>query len=76
MAVPIAVGLDRQTLQPGAPVPLFRTRLGQGRDCLRVDVDAAICGVLRGRFLMNLSVEGATAAPIIVVLNCDAALKH
>lgn len=28
-----------------------------------------------GRFLMNVAVEGATAPPITVVLNWDAALK-
>ena len=30
MAVPIAVGVDAQTLEAGAPVPLFRTRLASG----------------------------------------------
>ncbi len=30
MAVPIAVGADPQTLEQGAPVPLFRTRLASG----------------------------------------------
>ena len=47
MAVPIAVGADRQTLEPGAPVPLFRTRLASGANILRADVEAAVRGRLR-----------------------------
>ena len=75
MAVPVGVGVDTQTLELGVPVPLFRTRLASG---------ASISGLLSkpqyavasdGRFLMNMSVEGATAPPITVVLNWDAALK-
>ena len=73
MAVPIGVGADTRTLERGVPVPLFRTRLASG---------ASISGLSKpqyavaadGRFLMNVVVEGATAPPITVVLNWDAAL--
>jgi Tol biopolymer transport system component len=76
MAVPIAVGADRQ-LEAGTAVALFRTRLATG---------AAIAGAQGSRaqyavapdgrsFLMNMTLESATTPPITVVLNWDAALK-
>ena len=76
MAVSIAVGADKQTLETSPPVPLFATRLASG---------SGITGLYRpkpqyavapdGRFLMNVAVEGATASPITIVLNWDTALK-
>ena len=46
MAVPIAVGVDPQTLKAGAPVPLFRTRLASGAS-IDARCEAAVCGRLR-----------------------------
>jgi eukaryotic-like serine/threonine-protein kinase len=78
MAVPITVAVDQQTLTPGAPVPLFRTRLASGASInpSRGGVKPQYAVASDGRFLMNVSVEGATAQPITVVLNWDAALKR
>jgi serine/threonine protein kinase len=76
MAVPIGVGADPQTLEVGAPVPLFRTRLASGANILVGPQSKPQYAVASdGRFLMNMAVEGATAPPITVVLNWDAALK-
>ncbi len=75
MAVPIAVGLDPQTLQIGTPVPLFKTRLAGGGGIPGGSQSKAQYAVASSdRFLMNLGVE-ATASPITIVLNWDAALK-
>jgi Tol biopolymer transport system component len=76
MAVPTLVGPDRQTPEPGATVPLFRTRLASGPginsagDGARAQYAVASDG---RRFLMNMAVE--ESLPITVVLNWDAALK-
>ena len=75
MAVPIAVGGNPQALQAGAPVPLFRTRLASGANISGLISKPQYAVASDGRFLMNLAVEGATAPPITVVLNWDAALK-
>ena len=77
MAVPIAVGADAQTLEAGAPVPLFRTRLasGAGGNVSGLMSKPQYAVASDGRFLMNVAVEAATAPPITVVLNWDAALK-
>ena len=76
MAVPIAVGADRQ-LEPGTPVALFQDATRQRREhqLRRARVEGAVRSRLRRRFLMNMTVEAATAPPITVVLNWDAALK-
>jgi hypothetical protein len=76
MAVPIAVGADRQTLEAGAPVPLFATRLASGSNIPGGVMSKPQYAVAPdGRFLMNVAVEGATASPITVVQNWTAALK-
>jgi len=76
MAVSIAVGADRQTLEVGAPVPLFATRLASGANIPSGVMSKPQYAVASdGRFLMNVAVQGATAPPITVVLNWDAALK-
>ena len=75
MAVPIAVGAD-PTLEAGAPVPLFRTRLASGASIASSGCSKPQYAVAPdGRFLMNMTVEEATASPITVVLNWDVALK-
>jgi hypothetical protein len=76
MAVSIAVGADSQTVEAGAPVPLFATRLASGSNIPGGVMSKPQYAVASdGRFLMNVAVEGATAPPITVVLNWDAALK-
>jgi Tol biopolymer transport system component len=76
MAVPIAVGADRQ-LETGTAVALFRPQLAAGPNINSGTTGSrAQYAVARdGRFLMNLTVAGATPTPITVVLNWDAALK-
>ncbi len=75
MAVPTLVGVDRQTLELGATVPLFRTRLasGPGINSTGTGSRAQYAVASDGRFLMNMAVE--ESIPITVVLNWDAALK-
>ena len=71
MAVPIAVGADRQ-LDPGTPVALFRA---QPTGAWLTAPKAQYAVAADGRFLMTMTLEAATATPITVVLNWDAALK-
>lgn len=59
----------------GAPERLFRTRLASGANISGLMSKPQYSVAFDGRFLMNMSVEGATAPPIIVDLNWDAALK-
>ncbi len=76
MAVPIAVGTDGQTLEPGAPVPLFPTRLASGANILSGGFSKPQYAVAPdGRFLLNTAVDEETASPITIVLNWDAGLK-
>ena len=75
MAVPISVGVDLQTLERGAPKMLFRTRLASGANISGLMSKPQYAVANDGRFLMNVSVEGATPAPITVVLNWEAVLK-
>jgi Tol biopolymer transport system component len=79
MAVPIAVSVDRQTLDAGAPMPLFPTRLASGGNLSigprGTSLKPQYAVAPDGRFLMNVAVEGATAPPITVVLNWPAALN-
>jgi Tol biopolymer transport system component len=66
MAVPVQVAADGQTIEVGAPVPLFTTRIGgavQGANRQQYMVSSG-----GQRFLMNTVVEEATS-PIIVLLN-------
>jgi Tol biopolymer transport system component len=78
MAVPVAVGADTQTLEAGAPMPLFATRLASGSGISGVVISSKPqYAVARdGRFLMNVAVEGATAPPITVVLNWQEEVKQ
>ena len=70
MAVPIRIASDGQTLEAGAPVPLFVTRIGSAaspnvtRQQYMVSADGQ-------RFLMNTLTEEATS-PITVILNWKA----
>ena len=77
MAVSIAVGADKQTLETGPPVPLFATRLASGSGITGVGLlpKPQYAVAPDGRFLMNVAVEGTTASPITIVLNWDTGLK-
>jgi len=69
-------GPIHKTLEPGAPVPLFRTRLASGANIpVGVHSKQQYAVAPDGRFLMNVAVERATAPLITVVLNWDAVLK-
>ena len=72
MAVPIAVGADRQ-LDPGTPVALFRA---QPTGAWLTAPKAQYAVAADGRFLMTMTLEAATATPITVVLNWDAAIEE
>jgi len=74
MAVPIARGVDFRTLERGAPVPLFQTRLASGANISGLMSKPQYAIASDGRFLMNMT-EAEIATPITVVLNWDAALK-
>lgn len=77
MAAPIAAGTDRQTLDPGAPMPLFQTRLATGANIPLGALSTAQYAVASdGRFLMNVAVNDTTASPITVVLNWDAEMTR
>jgi hypothetical protein len=76
MAVPIALGKDGQTIEPGTPVPLFPTRLASGANIVSGTMSKAQYAVARdGRFLLNTAVDEGTTSPITVMLNWDAVLK-
>ena len=65
MAAPIAV--KGAALEPGAPAPLFQTRLfGGGTNTYsRPQFDVAS----DGRFLINVTTEDATTSPITLLQN-------
>src|SRR5262245_5939662 len=70
MAVPIQFGANGQAVEPGAPVPLFVTRLGgavtsSNRPQYMVSRDGQ-------RFLMNTIAEEAGTSSITVILNWKA----
>ena len=71
MAAPITV--RGATLEPGTPVSLFPTRIfGGGVD----NAQGRQYDVTRdGRFLINTVLDDATASPITLLMNWDAALK-
>ena len=74
MAVPLAPGRDAQTLDPGAPVPLFQTQvvytnsLGMEKPNYAVAPDGQ-------RFLINTVTGDPKPSPITVVLNWRGLLK-
>ena len=77
MAVSIQVAAEGRALSPGAPVALFPTRLatlntGIGGYSSRAQYAVAP----DGRFLLNVTVEDAAAAPITLVLNWTAGLEN
>jgi Tol biopolymer transport system component len=70
MAVPIAV--NGVTLEPGAPVTLFQTRIvPRATSPYRQQYDVAP----DGRFLINTAVDEANSAPIKLILNWNPSQK-
>ncbi|HEY5619142.1 MAG TPA: protein kinase [Vicinamibacterales bacterium] len=72
MAVAVMGAADGKTLDIGAPVPLFRTRLATGGGVVPRRPEYAVAP--DGRFLMNTIVESTAASPITVVINWAATL--
>ena len=77
MAVPIRAASGAQTLDAGAPVALFTSRLASGANIFAASfrAKAQYAVAADGRFLMNVAAGDAVASPITVVLNWDAALE-
>jgi Tol biopolymer transport system component len=65
MAAPIAV--DGTTLNVGAPVALFQTRIVGGGT--NIDLGRQYDVAPDGRFLINVAVDESTASPITLILN-------
>jgi serine/threonine protein kinase len=73
MAVPVEFPASSQTVEPGRPVALFETHIGgavQGFNKQQYVVSSD-----GQRFLMNVSADQATTAPITVLVNWTAGLK-
>ena len=67
MAVPIVANRDGQTLDVGAPVPLFSTRLATGSNVTGAKPQHAVAP--DGRFLLNARVGDEASPPLVVVVN-------
>ena len=78
MEVPIRLASDGRAVNAGVPVALFPMQLATGANVLASSFGsrAQYAVASDGRFLMNVAVEGATAAPITVVLNWQEELKQ
>ena len=66
MAVPIRVASDGTSIDPGTPIPLFKTRVG-----ILVNLTAAAYVVSADgqRFLMNTVVQDPASTPLRVIVN-------
>lgn len=69
MAVPVRLGSNGETVEPGTPVPLFRTRVVRGTPIGQTQYAVSSDGL---RFLMNTFIEDAVTSPITVMLNWKA----
>jgi hypothetical protein len=78
MAVPIRIASDQRALNPGAPVPLFPTRLAAGTNIAQTGFGskAQYAVAPDGRFLLNVTADDAVIPPITVVLNWTAGLSR
>jgi serine/threonine protein kinase/Tol biopolymer transport system component len=74
MAVPVTASDGGQTLDPGAPVPLFPTRLASGANVVTGRSQYMVAP--DGQFLLNAVVDESSASPITVVLNWQEELKQ
>ncbi|MEQ1912457.1 MAG: hypothetical protein ABMA15_26785, partial [Vicinamibacterales bacterium] len=72
MAVPIVANKNGQTLDVGAPMPLFTTRLATGSNVTGAKPQYAVAS--DGRFLLNARVDDGTSPPLTVVVNWSDAL--
>jgi len=63
MAVPIVAQGD--AIEPGTPMPLFKTRIGSVRSLNRMQYDVA----RDDRFLINVAVDQESLSPITLPLN-------
>lgn len=68
MSVPVKVSSDGQSLEPGTPVSLFRTRISSSAYVATPKQEYAVSRDGQ-RFLMLISPEDATSSPITVLLN-------
>ena len=69
---PKAIGMNGATIEPGRPVPLFRTRiLGGGAD---IGVGTNYDIARDGRFLINTVLDDA-ASPITLLMNWKPPMK-
>jgi Tol biopolymer transport system component len=69
MAVPLRVTADSKTLEPGAAVPLFVTRIPGGAAQGGGNRQQYVVSPDGQRFLVATLVEGAAAPPITLILN-------
>ena len=78
MAAAITIAADGRGLDPGAPVPLFPTRLATGTNIAQAGFGskAQYAVAPDGRFLLNVTADDPVAPPITVVLNWTAALAR
>jgi len=77
MAVPIRLAPQKHTLEAGAPVALFPTRLATGGNIVTAGflARAQYAVATDGRFLMNIAADETVTSPITVVLNWTTGLK-
>jgi Tol biopolymer transport system component len=77
MAAPIRIASDTRTLEAGASVPLFPSRLATGGNIPTAGFQARAQYAVAadGRFLMNVAADDGIASPITIVQNWDPALK-
>jgi len=71
MAAPITV--SGTTLNAGAPVALFQTRIVGGGT--NIDLGRQYDVAADGRFLINVAINDAIASPITLILNWAAGAK-
>lgn len=78
MAVPVRVGTDGRTFNPGSPVALFQTRLATGANVGIGGFASApqYAVAADGRFLMNVVASDAAISPITLILNWPALLPR
>jgi Tol biopolymer transport system component len=78
MAVPIRVASDAHSVDVGAPVALFPTRLANGANigAAGSSARAQYAVASDGRFLMNVAAEVAITSPITIVQNWTTGLKQ
>jgi eukaryotic-like serine/threonine-protein kinase len=72
-AVAITPSPDGQSAEADAPERLFAVHLAAGANVYRGQAQYIVAA--DGRFLLNVSTDDASAPPILIVLDWDAALK-